>query len=108
MDFRAPQIKKKKKMIVFGYLLVGDDGVKEEEESRVIHLGARSDRGQLWEGWYIVAGDKFGVTVGSQWGHSGAQQAGGSLDLRPWGKIWHEDKLISHQYGNVTPGRVWE
>lgn len=73
MDFRAPQIKKKKKkkMIVFGYLLVGDDGVKEEEESRVIHLGARSDRGQLWEGWYIVAGDKFGVTVGSQWGPAG-------------------------------------
>lgn len=59
-------------MIGFGYLLVGDDGVKEEEESRVIHLGAWSDRGRLWGRWYVVAGVKFG-------GRSEAQQAGGSL-----------------------------
>lgn len=57
MDFRAPQIQK---MVGFRYLLVGDDGVKEEEESRVIHLGVWSDRVRLWGRWSIVAGIKFG------------------------------------------------
>lgn len=82
-----------KKMIGFAYLLVGEDEVKEEEKSRVIHLVAWSDRGQLEGKWCTVDS----VELGS---HSGAQQAGESLDLKPRVKIWNENEFGSHQHRN--------
>lgn len=60
--------------------------MEKQEESRIIHLGTWSDGGQLGGRWCAVTSFELR-------GHSGSQQAGGSLGLMSRRKIWDEDNL---------------